>query len=137
MGAFLLAFAAWDAFYYLWLFAATGWPGGIGEWDILFLIPAPWVGPVGSVLLLCAGMFVFSICYLRAPEAAPFSPGRSGWLAGFAGLATVVGTYIREWVKSGYGKRIPADFSVLPFLAGVLLLSLAGWIILRRADSTK
>jgi len=46
MGAFLLVFAAWDIFYYLWLYATIRWPAGLGDWDVLFLIPAPWVGPV-------------------------------------------------------------------------------------------
>jgi len=137
MGAFLLTFGAWDIFYYLWLYATIGWPRGIGEWDILFLIPAPWIGPVGSVLLLCVGMVVYSVLYLRTPEEAPFSPGFPGWTAGIAGLAMVVGTYIRELVKTGYGRQVPSDFSILPFLAGVLLLSLAGWIILRRIDTAK
>lgn len=137
MGAFLLTFAAWDVFYYLWLVVAIGWPRGLGEWDVLFLIPAPWVGPVWSVLLICAGMFAFAVLYLRAPEGAPFSPGRWGWAAGVAGLALVVGTYIREWVRIGYGRRVPADFSVLPFLAGLALIGAAGWSTYRRAASAR
>lgn len=132
MGAFLLTFAAWDVFYYLWLYVVIGWPAGIGEWDILFLIPAPWVGPVWSVLLLCAGMIAFAALFLRAPEGAPFSPGRWGWATGVAGLAAIVGTYVREWVKIGYGKGVPVDFSVLPFLAGLALLGVSGWLTYRR-----
>src|SRR5512145_1971612 len=66
-GAFLLLFAVWDISYYLWLYLVIGWPAGVTDWDILFLIPLPWVGPVWSVLLLCAGMLAFSIFFLRAP----------------------------------------------------------------------
>ncbi|MCL5966771.1 MAG: hypothetical protein M1550_06160 [Deltaproteobacteria bacterium] len=132
MGAFLLTFAAWDVFYYLWLYVVIGWPAGIGEWDILFLIPAPWVGPVWSVLLLCAGMIAFAALFLRAPEKAPFSPGRWGWATGVAGLVAIVGSYVREWVKIGYGKGVPVDFSVLPFLAGLALLGVSGWLTYRR-----
>ncbi|MBI5420615.1 MAG: hypothetical protein HZA60_11035 [Deltaproteobacteria bacterium] len=133
MGAFLLTFAVWDIFYYLWLHVATGWPAGVSDWDILFLIPLPWVGPVWSVLLLCAGMIGFSVFFLRTPEDAPFSPGLPGWATGAAGVVAVVATYILEWKKIGYGKGVPSGFSLLPFLLGVLLLAASGWITYRRA----
>ena len=133
MGAFLLAFAVWDVFYYLWLRVTIGWPAGIGDWDILFLIPLPWVGPVWSVLLICAGMTVFSVFFLRAHEDAPFAPGPWGWGTGAAGSAAVIATYILEWRKIGYGSGIPSGFSFLPFLLGIVLLSVSGWITFRKA----
>jgi hypothetical protein len=133
LGAFLFTFAVWDIFYYLWLYEAIGWPAGITDWDILFLIPFPWVGPVWSVLLICAGMLVFSALFLAEPEDARFAPGPAGWAAGVTGAGFVVATYILEWKKIGYGKGIPSAFSLLPFLAGVLLLALSGWITYRRS----
>ena len=135
MGAFLLAFAAWDIFYYLWLRVTIGWPAGIADWDVLFLIPLPWVGPVWSVLLICAGMLVFSVAFLRTPEDALFAPGLSGWATGVAGAAAVIATYILEWRKIGYGAGIPNAFSFLPFLLGIMLLAVSGWISFRRALS--
>jgi hypothetical protein len=137
LGAFLLLFAVWDIFYYLWLYAATGWPAGVTDWDILFLIPLPWVGPVWSVLLLCAGMLAFSGYFLRAPEETPLAPGLLGWATGVAGAGMVIATYILEWKKIGYGKGVPAGFSLLPFLLGVLLLVASGWITCRKARSDR
>jgi hypothetical protein len=133
LGAFLLAFAVWDIFYYLWLYVATGWPAGVTDWDILFLIPLPWVGPVWSVLLICAGMLAFSILFLKAPEDAPFAPGASGWATGVAGAGAIVATYVLEWKKIGYGKGVPTAFSIPPFLLGILLLAASGWITHRKA----
>jgi hypothetical protein len=133
MGAFLLAFAAWDVFYYLWLRVTIGWPAGIADWDVLFLIPLPWVGPVWSVLLICAGMLAFSVSFLRTPEDAPFAPGLSGWTTGVAGSLAVIATYILEWRKIGYGAGIPEAFSFLPFLLGILLLAVSGWTTCRKA----
>lgn len=43
---FLIAFGVWDIFYYAWLKVFIDWPASIFEWDILFLIPVPWIGPV-------------------------------------------------------------------------------------------
>jgi len=135
LGGFLLAFAVWDVFYYLWLYVTTGWPAGVTDWDILFLIPLPWVGPVWSVLLLCAGMLAFSILFLRAPEDAPFAPGLAGWASGVAGAAAVIATYILEWKKIGYGRGIPSGFSFPPFLLGILLLAASGWITYRKTQA--
>jgi len=43
---FIYAFAIWDLFYYLFLYFLLGWPPSLLTWDILFLIPVTWVGPV-------------------------------------------------------------------------------------------
>jgi len=132
MGAFLLLFAVWDVFYYLWLSVTIGWPTGITDWDVLFLIPLPWVGPVWSALLICAGMLVFGILFLRAQEDARFSPGLWGWVTGLPGTVAIIATFILEWIKIGHGTGVPAHFSFLPFLAGLGLLGVSGWITLQR-----
>jgi hypothetical protein len=43
---FLYAFAMWDIFYYVWLKILINWPPSLLTWDLLFLIPVPWVSPV-------------------------------------------------------------------------------------------
>lgn len=43
--AFLYVFGLWDIFYYAWLKVAIGWPVNWLEWDVLFLIPWPWLSP--------------------------------------------------------------------------------------------
>ena len=43
--AFVYVFGLWDIFYYLWLKLMMGWPVSWLEWDVLFLIPWPWLGP--------------------------------------------------------------------------------------------
>ena len=41
-----LAFGVWDIFYYVFLRLISGWPRTLLDWDILFLLPLPWWGPV-------------------------------------------------------------------------------------------
>ncbi len=65
---FLLAFAIWDLSYYGFLYVFLGWPESLLTWDILFLIPAPWVGPVWSPCLLCLLMISISIYVIRKTE---------------------------------------------------------------------
>jgi hypothetical protein len=48
----LFAFGLWDVFYYAWLRVLTGWPATLLDWDVLFLIPLRWWGPVVSPMLI-------------------------------------------------------------------------------------
>ncbi len=52
MGYFLALFGIWDIFYYVFLFLFIQWPQSILSWDILFLIPLPWFGPVLAPCLI-------------------------------------------------------------------------------------
>lgn len=50
--AFLWTFALWDFSYYVWLRLAIGWPSSLIDFDLLFLIPAPWVAQVWFPMLV-------------------------------------------------------------------------------------
>ena len=41
-----IAFGVWDIFYYVFLKIICGWPHSLLDWDVLFLLPLPWWGPV-------------------------------------------------------------------------------------------
>lgn len=43
---FIIGFGIWDIFYYVFLYVFIQWPSSLLDWDILFLIPLPWYGPV-------------------------------------------------------------------------------------------
>ena len=51
-GYFLMLFGTWDIFYYIWLKATINWPSSLFDWDVLFLIPLPWIGPVIAPLVV-------------------------------------------------------------------------------------
>lgn len=46
LGYAAVAFGVWDIFYYAFLKVMCGWPKSLLDWDILFLLPLPWWGPV-------------------------------------------------------------------------------------------
>ena len=52
VASFVYVFGIWDLSYYaaLWLF--EGWPASPWDWDLLFLIPVPWLGPVLAPMLI-------------------------------------------------------------------------------------
>ena len=56
LAVFMFLFGIWDIFYYMFLKAILNWPASMAEWDILFLVPLPWVGPVWAPVAVSAGM---------------------------------------------------------------------------------
>lgn len=62
--AFIYAFAIWDIFYYVFLKLLLNWPASLFTWDILFLIPVPWVGPVLAPCLLSLTMIGLALFIL-------------------------------------------------------------------------
>ena len=69
---FLAIFATWDIFYYVWLKVLIDWPSSIMEWDVLFLIPTVWAGPVLAPVLVSITLLGFAIIMLyRDSQARP------------------------------------------------------------------
>lgn len=66
---FVYSFAVWDLFYYVFLYVCSGWPQSLSTWDILFLIPVPWVGPVWAPCLLSWLMIVGSVFVIKRTHA--------------------------------------------------------------------
>lgn len=61
---FILSFALWDIFYYLFLKVLINWPPSLLTWDILFFIPLTWVGPVLAPVINSLTMIVMSLVIL-------------------------------------------------------------------------
>lgn len=58
LGYAAAAFGVWDILYYVFLRALTGWPRSLLDWDVLFLLPLPWWGPVLAPVLISVLMIV-------------------------------------------------------------------------------
>ncbi|HJN44504.1 MAG: hypothetical protein CL477_11555 [Acidobacteria bacterium] len=63
-----LSFGIWDIFYYVWLWVFLGWPPSLFTWDILFLVPVPWIAPVLAPVIVSVGLIVGSLLLLRAKQ---------------------------------------------------------------------
>lgn len=68
---FVLSFAVWDIFYYVFLYVFLSWPQSLSTWDILFLVPVPWVGPVWAPVLLSLLMIAGSVFIICETEKKP------------------------------------------------------------------
>ena len=95
LGAFVMAFGLWDIFYYVCLRVMTGWPRSLFDWDILFLIPLPWWGPVLAPTLIAALMVIGGALLMlndRPATSAPFWPAK--WAQIFSGIGVVLALYV-------------------------------------------
>ena len=64
LGYFMIIFAVWDIFYYIWLKVLIGWPVSVMDWDVLFLMPAAWAGPVLAPVITSVTMLFISAILL-------------------------------------------------------------------------
>ena len=90
---FLLAFAVWDIFYYGWLKVFIDWPSSVLEWDILFLIPFTWLGPVLAPLLCSLTMIALSLVLLSNEK--PVLPITWGLL--ISGSLCILFTFLQDY----------------------------------------
>ena len=66
---FLWVFGIWDLIYYLFLRLLTGFPSGIADLDVVFLVPREWIFPVWVPVACSVGSLVAAITLHR--RAAP------------------------------------------------------------------
>lgn len=100
---FLVIFAVWDVFYYVWLKVLLDWPASLLDWDILFLIPMVWASPVLYPVLVSLAMFAFAVVILhRGAQGRPLRVTRADWLGWSMSLLVIMvsfclgGTHITE-----------------------------------------
>jgi len=70
--AFAIAFGIWDIVFYACLALIVDWPKSLFTWDILFLLPVPWIGPVIAPILVSIAMITGGIwCLWREAAGRP------------------------------------------------------------------
>jgi hypothetical protein len=61
---FLYSFGIWDIFYYVFLWLLIGWPESLMTYDVLFLLPTTWIGPVITPVIISFTMILFALLIL-------------------------------------------------------------------------
>lgn len=106
--AVMMIFGIWDLTYYGGLYLILGWPPSLRTWDVLFLIPWVWVGPVWapmgiSLALITAGFIIWwglnrGIIFIIKPI---------HWFLEVIAGSLLVASFLYGGVKATAGKAIP------------------------------
>jgi len=71
LGYTAIAFGFWDILYYVFLKMISDWPKSLVDWDILFLLPLPWWGPVLAPVCIALLMIVWGTFATQFPDRSP------------------------------------------------------------------
>jgi hypothetical protein len=155
-GIFIFCFAIWDIFYYVFLKLLIGWPESLFTWDILFIIPVPWVGPVLAPCIVSATMIVlaFSVIYFQEKGIDVHLKAKE-WILLMTGSFVIILSFVEDYLKycsvhkgiigipgkdglfTEISTYVPVSFNWWVFMAGEALI-IAGVIsFIKRAKSTK
>ena len=125
IGAFLLAFGVWDLAYYAALKLISGWPQALTNWDILFLIPLPWVAPVWAPATV-ALIFIAAGSYLFWTAAKPRAYTSRDLTILFASGAAIVASFLFEW-RAVFANEVPRSFQQTIYWAALAVGTL--WFV--------
>ena len=122
-----IAFGVWDLFYYVFLRLISGWPRTLLDWDILFLLPLPWWGPVLAPASIAAVMIVWGTLATQSADgsAAP----RWAWALGGIGIGLALAVFmIDAWRMLPNGREavqqvLPATFNWPLFWVALVLMA--------------
>jgi hypothetical protein len=151
---FLFIFAVWDIFYYIFLKLILNWPQSLLTWDILFLIPVSWIGPVLAPVLCSLTMLLMTagIIYVQKKhEQAGINLKEWAFilLGAFVIFMTFIYDYTKLIVKGGFLKAfsnlalnsdfqkamssfVPDQYNWIFFIAGEILILTGLFLFVKR-----
>ena len=121
------AFGAWDIFYYVFLRLMSGWPKSLLDWDILFLLPLPWWGPVLAPISIAAVMIAWGTIVTQSHDTTAGS--RRAWVLGWTGIALALAVFMADaWRALPNGRQavmnvLPTAFNWPLFWVALLLMA--------------
>jgi hypothetical protein len=138
LGYAAVAFGVWDILYYVFLRIVTGWPGSLFDWDILFLLPLPWWGPVLAPVCIAFLMIAWGTLVTQWQHRAPAT--RVTWVSwgvSGAGILLALSVFMADAIRALPGgldtvrQVLPTAFAWPVFGAALLLMAMPvaheGW----------
>jgi hypothetical protein len=129
-GYTVIAFGVWDIFYYVFLKMICGWPHTLLDWDVLFLLPLPWWGPVLSPMLISLLMILWGTLACQFERTHPPAPSNwPAWLSNFLGIVLALYLFMVDAIASGpgglaaIGTGLPERFNWPMFCVALMLMS--------------
>jgi hypothetical protein len=126
----LIAFGVWDIFYYVFLAIISAWPRSLLDWDVLFLIPLPWWGPVLAPVLVALLMITGGTLVVHSDRPDhPIWPTWKAWALNLSGVALALIIFMLPALHSmasgmeSVRQALPNEFNWLWFTVALLLMA--------------
>ena len=101
LGYSAIAFGVWDLFYYIFLKAICDWPRSVFDWDILFLLPLPWWGPVLAPVSIALLMIVWGTAVTEsARNGSPTAITPTLWRWGGLGVTLALYVFMSDALRA-------------------------------------
>jgi len=129
VGYAAIAFGVWDILYYVFLRLISGWPASLFDWDILFLLPLPWWGPVLAPVCIASLMIVWGTLVTQWRDLIPATRfTRASWGVSWAGVLLALGIFMADSIRALSGglevrQVLPTTFNWPVFGAALLLMA--------------
>ena len=140
IGFSLYAFGLWDIWYYIWLVVFIGFPHSFFDWDLLFLIPLPWWGPVITPVMISVLMIISGARLALLEERGLLVKPRSvDWIMLSIGACIMLYTFMSNAIGSlptsvdNLSDLRPSSFLWSIFLVGYVIATYATWRILYKS----
>jgi hypothetical protein len=129
-GFMALAFGIWDIFYYVFLKVMCGWPRSIFDWDVLFLLPMPWWGPVIAPVCIALLLILWGTLASTREQTHPAAPGVwRAWLLNILGAALALYVFMADNLRAlgtgadAWRKILPTHFQWPLFCLALCLMT--------------
>ena len=135
---FAYSFGVWDIWYYIWLKVLLNWPSSLLDWDILFLIPLPWIGPVLAPVLVSISLIVaaYFILYFEN-RGSPILLTQFEWLLEILAALIIIGSFLIP-LEIVIKRQEPNNFHWWIFMLGWFLgLTIFGYRTYQSSKSKK
>jgi hypothetical protein len=101
LGYTAIAFGVWDILYYVFLRLISGWPRSLFDWDILFLLPLPWWGPVLAPVCIALLMIVWGTFVSQFTDRNPATfLTRTLWGLSGLGIALALAVFMADSLRT-------------------------------------
>ena len=144
LGYTAIAFGVWDILYYVFLRLICDWPNSLLDWDVLFLLPLPWWGPVLAPVCIACLMIVWGTLATQSTEPRQATP--LTWGLSAIGIALALSVFMADSLHAvnhglDVAQVLPIAFNWTAFVVAVALMAAPvaqiGWrLIPRRASGT-
>lgn len=134
---FVYVFGMWDLFFYIWLKIMIDWPPGWLEWDVLFLIPWPWLGPWLTPALIALLFVIWGGWVIASGKMIRFS--RANTVLFVSGTTLALAAFLLPAVpllrqgEEAFRQYQPHAFLWQLYIPGYLLMTGSLWRVARDA----